>query len=88
MKCDSEYFKGIRAGAVQFTVRKNDRVFRLGDTVMFQEWDGKKTTGENHESGIITSITTGGKYGIEENYVVLGWELSKAPLVTMVDNVD
>lgn len=48
LKTWPEYFKEVEAGNKPFEVRKNDRNFQSGDTVILQEYDPatKKYTGK------------------------------------------
>lgn len=56
-----------------FEVRKYDRPFKVGETLLLQEWDNetKQYTGDELKVQI-TYILHGGQFGIEEGYVVMG----------------
>lgn len=55
-----------------FEVRKNDRGFSAGDTLILQEWDPetKKYTGRVITS-LVTFILHGGNFGISKSYCVM-----------------
>lgn len=57
-----------------FDVRRDDRGFQKGDTLVLREWDNHSLcfTG-NDEHRKIKYILTGGQLGIEPGYVVLGF---------------
>ncbi len=67
-----EYFTQVWDGKKNFEVRKNDRNFKVGDTLILREWDNV----ENNYTGRymyrkIKYILNGGQFGIEEGYVVI-----------------
>ena len=89
LKCDPTPFAALRSGALQSNCRNTeDRKFILGDKIMFQEFKDGKLTGENHESGIITSIITGEEYGVREGFAILGWVVSRGYRVIEASNGD
>jgi hypothetical protein len=82
LKCWPEYFDAIERGDKNFDVRRDDRGFQKGDEVVL-----RRTRAEaRHEveygydfkvkkelSRTIKFILTGGQFGIEPGYVVLGF---------------
>ena len=76
LKCRSAYFNAIRRKEKNFDVRRDDRGFQKGDTVILREWDNRAMvphfTG-NDEHRKIKYILTGGQFGLEPGYVVLGF---------------
>lgn len=68
-----EYYEAIDTGDKPFEVRENDRDFQTGDLLNLYEWDqrDKKTTGRECYRRI-TYVLTGGRFGIEPGYCVLG----------------
>lgn len=84
LKCWPEYFDAIKAGIKPFEVRRDDRGFQRGDILILQR-TGNGTLGTRgnvdrdyhgkvrHElRKRITYVLTGGQFGIEPGYVVLG----------------
>ncbi len=72
------YFDHIRSGKKTFDVRKDDRDYRVGDLIYFEEYipDKRKFTGERHPA-LISYKLNGGQFGIEPGFCVLGlapWE--------------
>ena len=72
-----QYFKSVKEGSKPFEIRKNDRDYKVGDTLILQEWaefdnpigeyaKGFYTTREINKE--ITYILEGGQYGLEEGY--------------------
>lgn len=45
LKTLPEYFEAVAAGRKTFEVRRDDRRFAEGDTLLLEEWDGSKYTG-------------------------------------------
>lgn len=74
IKCWTPYFGAIQRKEKNFDVRRDDRGYQKGDTVILKEWDTKRgvLTG-NDEHRKIKFILTGGQFGIEPGYVVLGF---------------
>lgn len=73
LKCWPEYFAAVRDGFKPFEVRKNDRDFRVGDTLRLWEFDPKLNihTGMYfHRS--VTYALSGGNFGVEPDYIVMG----------------
>lgn len=75
VKCWPQYFKAIRSGEKTFEVRRDDRGYQRGDTLVLVEFDPSlvllfRESGETEEREI-TWIFTGGQFGIEPGYVVL-----------------
>ena len=69
------YFEDVASGAKPFEVRRDDRGFQLGDSVRLIEVSS--TPGDLIRTGReaeyeITYVLTGGQFGIEPGYVVLG----------------
>lgn len=66
------YFKEVQEGRKTFEVRKNDRNFQSGDTVILKEWDSLK-----EYSGLELSFKIGyvlhlsGFFGGQDEYVIL-----------------
>lgn len=73
LKTWSEYFNEVFMGHKTFDVRKNDRDFKIGDTLILKEWDkeNKKYTGRKLARKV-TYIFEGGSFGIKKGFVVMG----------------
>lgn len=66
------YYQEVKNGNKTFEIRKNDRDFEVGDILILEEWnhDTQTYTG-NFIYKKVKYITQGGKFGIEEGYVVM-----------------
>lgn len=69
LKIQPQYFEEVRNGNKSFEIRKNDRDFKVGDTLYLQEYNPLKQeyTGEVVKREI-TYITD---YAQQENYIVM-----------------
>lgn len=67
------FFSGLRSKQKTFEVRKNDRKFEEGDTLVLNEYIPllNKYTGEV-EKREVTYVLHGGDFGIQPGYCVLG----------------
>lgn len=84
VKCWPDYYDAIERGDKPFDVRRDDRGYQKGDTLVLQrtqprdkftvDYDGYGKA--KHElRRKITYILTGGQFGLEPGYVVLGLEM-------------
>lgn len=71
LKTESKYFQDIVKCVKKFEVRKNDRNFKVGDTLKLREISNGKFTGQEYFVYIIY-ILPGGQFGIEKDYCVMG----------------
>lgn len=73
LKTWPEYFARIQSGEKTFEVRKNDRDFQTGDTLLLKEYepDTESYTGKS-EVKMVSYTPHGGSFGIEPGYVVMG----------------
>jgi hypothetical protein len=89
LKCYPTYFEAIALRQKNFDVRRDDRGFQKGDIVVFKKFDPVTHVGPQYINDIggttgfasnaksierrIKYILTGGQFGIEPGYVVLGF---------------
>lgn len=73
LKCWPPHFAAVRDGFKPFEVRKNDRDFRVGDTLRLWEFDPERNlhTGMYFHR-LVTYALSGGQFGVEADHVVLG----------------
>jgi Domain of unknown function (DUF3850) len=73
LKTLAPYFAAVVSGQKPFEVRRDDRGFQRGDVVRLVEVLAEHGTPTGREAQYeITYVLTGGQFGIEPGYVVLG----------------
>jgi len=73
LKILPKYFKDVVDGYKNFELRKNDRNFQVGDSLLLKEFDNGEYTGDSIQV-VVTYILVGGEYGLDKDYVILGIE--------------
>ncbi|AKG88281.1 DUF3850 domain-containing protein [Listeria monocytogenes] len=68
LKIAPEYFEAVTEGRKTFEIRKNDRNFEVGDTLVLQEFDNGEYTGREYWEDVVY-ITD---YLQKEGIVVMG----------------
>lgn len=71
LKIYKKYLDAILNGEKMFEIRKDDRGFRVGDTLLLKEWDNIKYSGRELKV-VITYILHDNFIGISPGYVALG----------------
>lgn len=72
LKTWPEYFEKVYSLDKLFEVRKNDRNFKVGDTLILEEYDANtKTYSGRRIACQVTYILYGGSFGIEQGYCVM-----------------
>ncbi len=75
LKILPEYFKDVRSGLKNFEIRQNDRDFKVGDTLVLQEYfAGEGYTGRKVIKKIKYVFEGDGSFGLSKEYCVLGLE--------------
>ncbi len=86
LKTLSPYWDAVASGDKTFEVRRDDRGFQKGDVLVLEKFDGARARYVMDGYGIaarpmtiraeITYILTGGQFGIEPGYVVMGLKVT------------
>lgn len=71
LKILPEYFEAVRYGIKTFEIRKNDRDYHVGDTLIIKEFKDECFTG-NIVKAVVTYITD---YAQQDNYIVMAINL-------------
>jgi hypothetical protein len=85
LKTLHDYWEAVRLGAKTFEVRRDDRGFQRGDTVILEKLAEKEPHHYDYDGHDITAkpkaltfrigwILTGGQFGIQPGYVVFSLE--------------
>lgn len=82
LKTWPEYFQAIENGEKAFEVRRKDRDFNVGDTLILEEFNPTEAPADIYGSWgtytgkslkvKVTYVLDGGKFGVEEGFCVLG----------------
>ena len=80
LKILPEYFNLVASREKTFEIRKNDRNYHAGDTLILKEWDGEKFTGRL-VTRYVNYIMYGGQYGLEDGYCIMNLKISNAKAV-------
>lgn len=76
LKIMPEYFEAVRTERKTFELRKNDRGYMIGDTLILKEWDGEKYTGREIKRIVKYILKDCEKYGLKDGYCILGFNKS------------
>lgn len=76
LKTWPQFFDAVERGDKNFEVRKDDRAFQAGDTLVLAYFDPNKPNDPTYYREPITRLVTfvlpGGQFGVEPGYVVMG----------------
>jgi hypothetical protein len=72
LKCWPEYFTEIQKRSKTFEIRRNDREFALGDTLILKEWipDKQCFSGKFVERKV-TYVFPEGHFGLDKKYIIM-----------------
>ena len=73
LKILPEYFEAIDEGGKCFELRKDDRGYKVHDTLFLREWDGKHYTGRKCTRNIAYILRNCPEYGLMDGYCILGF---------------
>ena len=77
LKIWSEPFDAVSCGRKNFEIRRNDRAFKVGDTLRLREFNPEDHTYSGREvKRVITYMIVGGEWGLPKELCVLGWSLA------------
>ena len=73
LKTWPEYLEALIEGRKTFEVRRNDRDFKVGDTLHLLGFDPDTCTMNGREhTMVVTYVMPGGTFGIAQDHVVMG----------------
>ena len=72
LKIHQHWFDRVLSGAKKAEMRKNDRDFRVGDSLRLREFDAAEQSYTGNEVTVtVTDVLHGPTYGVEWGYVML-----------------
>lgn len=66
------YFEKVVSGEKTFEIRKNDRDFEEGDTLLLKEWDQITEQYTGREIGVVITYILDDETYLQPDYVALG----------------
>lgn len=74
LKTWTEYYKAVESGEKTFEIRKFDRQFKVGETLLLQEWDNQKQeyTGKETSRRITYILSNGESFGLATGFCIMG----------------
>ena len=77
IRCGKTFFEDILKGVKTFTLRKNDRDYKVGDILEKMEFDNGKHTGRSIKQEVIYKLDN--YAGLEDGYCILGTKVLEMP---------
>ena len=77
LKILPQYYEPMAKRLKMFELRKNDRGYRVGDTLRLREWDGEHYTGRQQDRYVCYILHGTGEYGLSQGYCIMGLKLSR-----------
>lgn len=73
LKTWPNFLEHVISGEKTFEVRKNDRLFAVGDRLWLRGWDPRRKEYTDREHTlVVTYVLEGGVFGVMPGFVVLG----------------
>lgn len=76
LKIMPKYFDLVAKREKTFEIRRNDRDYQVGDTLVLKEWYRGKYTGRELTRYVNYIYYGDGTYGLSEDYVILNLKIS------------
>ena len=80
LKILPKWFEDVARQKKTFEIRKNDRDYNVGDTLILKEWYGGKYTGREIRRTVSYIYYGDGNYGLSDGYVVMAIRGARAVL--------
>ena len=73
LKILPQYYADINKGIKTFEIRKNDRDYRVGDTLLLCEWntEQKNFTGNSIRKEVTYILRSNSINGLNKNYIIM-----------------
>lgn len=75
IKTKRKFYEAVLRNEKTFELRKDDRGYQVGDTVILEEWDEEKEryTGRWQQVKISYVLRDCPEYGLKDGYCIFGW---------------
>lgn len=74
LKILPKWYEDVESSKKNFEIRRNDRDFKVGDTLILQEYEEGSYTGRQITRKIQYIYQGNGDYGLSEGYCIMGLE--------------
>jgi len=75
LKTWPSFFRDVRSNGKSFELRRNDRDFKVGDTLFLNEWDPEfEVYSGECEKRTISYVFAGGRFGLGKGFCILSFE--------------
>lgn len=71
LKTLPEFFEAVTEGRKRFEIRKDDRNFKVDDTLVLKEWNGQQYTGRKRTVHVSHIFRDAEKFGLQKGFVIL-----------------
>ncbi|TDB64667.1 DUF3850 domain-containing protein [Arundinibacter roseus] len=85
LKTDKGYFDRVWAGQKNFELRKNDRAFQVGDTLLLREYDPENSSYSGREILAGVDFIFSSLPGLQDGYCIMKIFIEKQYKVTPVE---
>lgn len=72
LKIEQRFYEDIANGIKKFELRKDDRDFKIGDTLCLREYQNSAYSGRMIFKKIEYILRDGGDYGLRKGFCILG----------------
>ncbi len=74
LKTWTEFYQAVEAGIKPFEIRRDDRPFKVGETLLLQEWDNikKEYTGNETKRTITFILRNAEMFGLMPGFAIMG----------------
>lgn len=75
LKITPQYFRDVCYNNKRFELRRDDRDYKVGDTLILEEYENGKYTGSSFspDKPIQYILRDCEEYGLQKGYCILGW---------------
>lgn len=88
LKILPKWFEDVKSGKKNFEIRRADRDFKVGDTLVLKEYEKGRYTGREIERTIQYIYKGDGSYGLSEEFWILGLKTMEKEIIDSLPTVN